>query len=313
MSHVIDTARVLVTGASGFVGRHCLPLLVDRCREVHAITSNGRAVGSDRVHWHHVDLIRDANGLPNVFECVRPTHLLHLAWFTKHGEFWTSPSNASWYRASQNLIHRFIESGGLRVVTAGTCAEYSWLDGECDESWTPLRPSTVYGRFKHALNMWTRVYANRSGVSHAHTRAFLLYGPGESESRLVPSIARSLLAGVPARCSHGRQLRNLLHVEDVAAAHVELLLSDECGPFNIGATDNVRLSEVAGVLADLCGRPDLLHLGAVPTRAEEPMQLVPCTERVARKLGWRPRWELECGLRHTIDWWRRQECLHVAG
>lgn len=298
------TGRVLVTGAAGFLGRHCLPELVDRGYEVHAVSSRERA-GEAEVTWHRADLL-GARAARDLVEHVRPTHLLHLAWETTHGAFWSSPRNLEWLGASIGLARAFAESGGRRMVVAGTCAEYRWGDdADCDEARTPLEPATLYGASKHALHVALRAYADQSGVELAWGRVFLLHGPGEPSGRLVPSLAAAMLRGEPAACSHGRQVRDLCHVSDVAAGFAALLASGVSGGVNVASGVPVTLAEVATTIGRLTGRADLLRLGALPAAPGEPARLVADVRRLRDEVGWRPRLDLRAGLERTVDALRR--------
>ncbi|MBZ0185980.1 MAG: NAD-dependent epimerase/dehydratase family protein, partial [Candidatus Obscuribacterales bacterium] len=80
--------RVLVTGATGFLGRHCLPLLESSFEDVHATSRQAIHVESGSVKWHKVDFLVNEQ-VENLIESVRPTHLLHLAWCTEHGKYWS--------------------------------------------------------------------------------------------------------------------------------------------------------------------------------------------------------------------------------
>ena len=119
---------VLLTGASGFVGRHCLRFLAEEYDEVHAVSSRELPLSSDKIVWHRVDLLESAP-LSELMSQVRPTHLLHFAWIVTPGVYWSSPDNFRWVQASLELLRLFGENGGKRVVTAGSCAEYDWNYG----------------------------------------------------------------------------------------------------------------------------------------------------------------------------------------
>lgn len=289
--------RVLVTGAAGFLGRHCLGDLAARGFEVHAVSTRGERAGG--AIWHRADLL-DPGAARALVERVRPTHMLHLAWETTHGRFWTSPRNLDWLAASVHLARAFAEAGGRRLVVAGTCAEYRWDDRPCDERTTPLEPATLYGASKHALHVALRAYADVAGIALAWGRIFLLHGPGEPPGRLVPSVATALLRGKPAECTHGRQVRDLLQVEDVAAGFGALVQSDVTGAVNVASGVPVTLAEVVTTIAEITGRADLLRLGAIPAPAGEPAVLVADTTRLREELGWRPRLDLRAGLERTI-------------
>lgn len=299
--------RVLVTGATGFVGRHALSPLGARGYEVHAVSSRPRAEETERdgVRWHACDLLRPGSAAALV-EAVRPTHLLHLAWYAEPGKFWTAQENIVWLRASLELLEEFARAGGRRVAASGTCAEYAWGhgDGVCSERETPLAPSTLYGACKLALHTSLAALARREGLSAAWGRIFFLYGPHEHPARLVSSAVTALLRGERFPCTHGRQVRDFLHVEDVAAAFVTLLDGAVEGPVNIASGRPVTLRSVIELVADRLDGRRLVDFGARPAPEGEPPVLVADARRLVQEVGWRPRYELDEGLERTIEWWR---------
>src|SRR5205085_8625551 len=125
---------------------------------------------------------------------------------------WTAPENVRWVEASLALLRAFAEAGGRRAVLAGTCAEYDWGAGDevLNERNTPLRPDTLYGAAKHGLHVVGAAQAAQVGFELAWGRVFFLYGPGEAPGRLVPAVARALLAGEPAKTTAGTQVRDFL-------------------------------------------------------------------------------------------------------
>jgi nucleoside-diphosphate-sugar epimerase len=237
---------------------------------------------------------------------IRPTHLLHLAWHAVPGQYRTAAENLAWVGASLALLREFAEQGGRRVVMAGTCAEYDWAHGYCSERVTPQNPATLYGASKHALRLLLDAFGAQSALSSAWGRVFFLYGPHEHPERLVASVARAVLTGQPARCSHGAQIRDYLHVADVAGAFLALLESDVRGPVNIASGQPVAVRDLVLALARRAGREDLVRLGAIEARADEPPLLVGDPTRLRAEVSWRPRYALEAGLEDTLVWWRRE-------
>ena len=279
--------RVLVTGATGFIGRHTLPHLAEAGYEVHAIGSRD------------ADLL-DQRARRELIARLKPTHLLHLAWYVPPGKYWTSLENVRWLEASLDLILAFAAEGGQRIVSAGTCAEYSWDgDGLCREDETPIQPAGLYPASKDALRRMQESIASQLGFTQAWGRIFYLYGPYEPDGRIVPAVIRSVLAGEPARCSPGTQIRDFMYVDDVARAFATLLDSNHQGAVNIGSGIPVTIAELAQTAARAAGRPDLLQLGALPAREGEPSRLLADTTRLA-SLGFQPRFGLERGMAATV-------------
>jgi nucleoside-diphosphate-sugar epimerase len=296
-------STVLVTGGSGFIGSHSLATLVARGLDVHAVHAARPAIEVEGVTWHTTDLLDD-RAVARIVESVRPTHLLHLAWIATPGEFPSSAENFRWVQASLGLYRAFAESGGQRVVTAGTSYEYDWRYGYCSEAVTPLAPDSVYGACKKALGELVAVMAERYGVSSAWARVFFLYGPREYPERLVSSVIINLLRGTPAKCSHGEQIRDYLHVQDVADAFVSILLSDVTGPVNIGSGSAVTLKSIVRAIGEKLQRPELVELGAIPARENDAPLVVADVTRLTDEVGWRPAIGLDDGLDRTIGWWR---------
>ena len=142
--------RLLITGATGFIGRHALSHLIRR-RDVEVFAAVRTPDHIDGVASFTVDLL-EAGAMKDVMASVRPTHLLHFAWNSTPGKFWTSPDNLSWCAASLGLLRAFADNGGRRVVVAGSCAEYDWSgDAVLSEANTPLVPATLYGVAKDAF------------------------------------------------------------------------------------------------------------------------------------------------------------------
>jgi nucleoside-diphosphate-sugar epimerase len=294
--------RVLVTGASGFIGSHCLAALAGRDFEVHAVSQT--VENHESIYWHQVDLL-DRQRVLELMSRVCPTHLLHLAWYAVPGNYWTSTQNLRWVQASLDLLQAFASVGGRRFVGAGSCAEYDWTGLEpLFETSTLLKPASLYGACKHAFRIVLDAFATSANLSAAWGRIFFLYGPGEPEKRLVASVIRALLRGENALCTHGQQVRDFLYVADVADALVTLLDSEVKGPINIGSGRAIRLREVIQEIGEQLDRQDLIRMDSLPTAAEEAPILVAGVERLTEELGWQPKYDLRQGIEATIDWWR---------
>jgi nucleoside-diphosphate-sugar epimerase len=302
------TKKVLITGATGFIGRHCLPFLLEKDYEVHAVSSRGSMDDFPNIHWQQADLL-DPGQMFGLMARVKPSHLLHFAWVTTPGAYWTSLENLRWVRASLDLLEAFVKSGGRRAVMAGTCAEYDWQYGYCSEQITPLIPTALYGICKHSLQIMFEAFARQTGLSSAWGRIFFLYGPHEHPRRLVPSVVCSLLQGEPARCSHGNQVRDFLYVQDVADAFVTLLERDVMGIVNIASGSPVVLKDIVHKIAEKLNRKALIQLGDASTSADEPPLVVADVRLLSNQVGWSPRFDLDQGLDQTITWWQK----HLSG
>lgn len=303
--------RVLLTGASGFVGRHAQRYLVDAGLEVHGIGNRPKEDWSAPCVRVHACDLTDSHAITDLVKRIGPTHLLHLAWYAVPGRFWTAAENRQWLSAGRTLIRAFADAGGQRAVFAGTCAEYAWTEEICTEYVTPLRPATLYGRCKLALQEEVASLALHSGFSFAWARLFFMYGEHEPAGRLVSSVTESLLQNREVACTDGRQIRDFMFVDDVAAALAALLLSPVEGPVNVAAGKAHAVADVIRLIGTATGRGHLIRWGARAVQPGEPTRIEARTERLNAEVGFVPAFTLETGLQRTVDWWRTEVARHA--
>ncbi len=298
------TQRVIVTGATGFVGRHVLPVLKEAGFDVHTL---GRGMpDSKNVTAHAVDLL-DLAAVERCIASLGASHLLHLAWYAEPGLYWTSPINLSWVGASLALLRFFAETGGTRAVLAGTCAEYRW-GGETvfDETASAIAPATIYGVSKDAVRRVSLAYAEGSKLSVAWGRLFYLYGPHEKPGRLVSDAIGCLLAKQPFRTTEGTQRRDFMHVEDVAGALSALLVSDVRGCVNVASGQAGALRDLLALIAEETQGQDYMRFGERPMAAHDPKLVGASIGRLRDEVGFAPRHTLKSGLVETVRWWKSQ-------
>ncbi len=297
--------KVLVTGAGGFIGRSTIRYLLECGYEVHAVSSKKIGENRPKLYYHDVDLL-DAEQAERLIKTVKPSYLLHFAWYVEHGKFWDAEENHDWVRASLGLLKAFAANGGRRVVMAGTCFEY---DGHTDaesfsEISSPLAPESLYAKSKNDLHMMAQEFCEEHDVSFAWGRIFFVFGLFESPNRFIPAVIRSLLMGQEAKCSHGNQIRDFMFVDDVGEGFVKLLGSNVQGPVNVASGNPLRLKEIAAMIAEIIGKPELLRLGALPSNPNEPVSVVADVTRLQSEVGFYPPNELRIRLEKTINWWK---------
>ena len=294
---------ILVTGGTGFIGHHSIPLLLAEGYDVHTTIRDKTKINkfNPDIQYHDCDLF-DHYQQEQLLNSLKPSHLLHFAWDAIPGKFWSSPDNLQWVEASLVLLRNFVRFGGQRVVFAGTCAEYDWSYGYCTENGTPTNPQTLYGVCKNSLRLIFEQYCQQSGVSYAWGRIFWLYGINEYPERLVPSIIHSLVNNQPAKCTDGQQIRDFMYVEDVSFAFVCLLNSDVKGVVNIGSGQPITIKAIVTEIANKLNAQNLLRFGELQAPPNDYPFVVANPMRLYKEVNFKPQYNLSQGLQKTIDY-----------
>ena len=299
--------RVLLTGATGFIGSQMARLLLSGGHEVQAVIRPA----SDP--WRISEMLPSLEVIPHDLAehaAVRdrlaadpPALCIHLAWRGWSGPSLTAEDNVSSLATSLEFLKSLADAGCRRFVGVGTCFEYDTDAGVLTEE-TPTHPKDLYGFCKHTLCRAAQYMAGLSKMEVAWARVFHVYGPFDDERRLIPSIALALLQDRTADVTLGEQVRDFLHVEDVCSALWAVARSAYCGPVNVASGSPATVKTVAQEIGRILGRPDGVRLGALPYRAGEPASLAADVSRLRDTIGWRPRYTLVEGLTQTVNWWK---------
>ncbi len=290
--------RVLVTGGSGFIGRQILGYLTSLDAEIFSVSRRPFEFGTANVL--SADLLSQSV-VNDIVRKIRPDIVLHNAWFVQHGEFWRSQENLDWVASTMTLARACIRNSVRRFVGVGTCYEYAWPDhAACDETLTPTAGHLLYDRSKSAVRDLLFATFKETDVTFAWGRLFFLYGMHEAPGRLVASISRSLVANEVAKCSSGLAIRDFMDVRDAGAALGKLALSKVAGDINIATGIPIKISDVARMLGDISGKPQLIALGARPDQPEPPY-IVGVNKRLTDEVKFEPRFSLEQDWKMPTD------------
>jgi nucleoside-diphosphate-sugar epimerase len=299
---------VLVTGATGFVGSSVVRHLVDSGVDVAIIvrpdSSRRRLDGAiGRLQVLEGDLA-DGPATARLVERSRPEACIHAAWYAEPGKYLDSPRNLDSLRSSLELLESLIAVGCKHVVGVGTCFEYAMQDTPLQED-SPTAPFTLYAAAKLAFYLVAAQRAAQAGVGLAWARLFYLYGPYEDERRLVPSAIKALSAGRAFPSTSGEQVRDYLHVDDVASALCALSEQKLGGVFNVSSCEPVTIAGLMRTLGELLGRSELIRLGTLPPRDWDPAYVCGDNQKLRTEARWSPRYSLRDGLAQTIEWWKK--------
>lgn len=264
---------ILLTGATGFVGRQVLRELVARNFRVRVVVRKGKQeqigqsiaiekmiatsdIWSETAAWWSET-------------CRGVDIVIHIAWYAEPGKYLHSPMNRDCLEGTLRLAQGAIDAKVRRFVGIGTCFEYDLSIGRLSVT-TPLRPATPYAAAKvEAFNALSQLLPQH-GVAFAWCRLFYLYGEGEDERRLVPFLRGKLQAGEAAELTSGQQIRDYLDVRDAGRMIADAALGAAQGPINICSGIPVTIRQLAEQIADEYGRRDLLRFGVRPDNPVDP-------------------------------------------
>jgi nucleoside-diphosphate-sugar epimerase len=295
-----------VTGGCGFIGARAVRRLVKEGWNVAVFERPGVSPWRvndirDRIEIVAADLA-SRGFVQDFLRQWRPDACLHLAWYAEPGKYLDSKINIEHVRHSLDLLEDLIASGCKNVVMAGTCAEYDTADEILKED-APAKPATLYAACKLATGVIAQRVAEDASVPLAWARLFYLFGPGEDTRRMAPALIRALFKGEEFRASAGSQVRDYLHVDDVASGLVALLRRRASGVFNVSSGIPTTVSDLMRLIGDEIGRSELIRFGAAPTRAWEPAFICGDSSKL-RSLGWSPAYSLRDAVRNAIQYWR---------
>jgi len=296
--------RVLITGATGFLGQHLTLRLVEAGAEVWAGVFPGEAAeqvaGLPQQARRIVLDVQDAASVRRAVADAEPDTVFHLA-AVGVADPGVDPHLALAVNAggTLHLLEALRGRDVRRVVLVGTCYEYGAREGV-----EGLDPFNVYAASKVAAWAFGRVYWRALGLPVVTVRPFQVYGPGQPAHTLIPAAIRAALAGEDFPMTRGEQERDFVYVDDV----VEGMLAAAGTPsvegqsLDLGTGQVYAVRQVIEQIWAMTGARGQMLPGALPYRPGEVMHLVADADWTARLTGWRARVGLEEGLRRTMGW-----------
>nr|WP_314615804.1 NAD-dependent epimerase/dehydratase family protein [uncultured Pseudomonas sp.] len=279
--------HVLVTGATGFVGRHLVAELLARGWQVRALARDAERARSlpwfDQVQFVAGDLqLASAEQVAGWVEGIDT--LAHLAWPGL-------PNYQALFHLEQNLMadYRFIKhalQGGVgQVLVTGTCFEYGMQSGPLDEQ-CPALPANPYGLAKHSLHQFLQALQRQHPFTLQWARLFYLHGEGQNPKSLLAALDRAIDSGASVfDMSAGEQLRDFQPITEAARQLAGLLqCSDFSGVVNCASGRPVAVRSLVEQRLRERGADLHLNLGHYPYPTHEPMAFWAATDRLQRLL-----------------------------
>jgi len=298
-----DKRRVLITGATGFLGPHVVAAGLALGADIHTFSASGSVPGV--TSW--AVRIEDRQAVAEAVACIRPKAVLHLA---AAGVTYGTSAIGELLNVNVNgldcLLSAVSEAGGCPFIVAGSGFEYAPREhaiAETDE----IGPVSAYGVSKAAASLTASLYASRMPLTLL--RIFNVFGAGEGDSHVLPYVVGRTQLGLPTDLTPGGQIRDYVYAGDVAECFWRVLAtpwaSGRMRVLNVGSGSSITLRELVELIGEELsdrGRAPRLAFGARPYRSNEVMYFAPRVDCLCRTLGWLPNGDIRLNIGRTIDW-----------
>lgn len=284
--------KILITGGTGFIGSALVRKLVaEGYDKVYILDKNINNIFrldsvKDKINLIEGDILNPKSYVDQIIK-IKPDIVYHLAWYAEPGKYLTSIENLEHLKYGIDFIKFLFELGVKKIIITGTCFEYDTNYGYLSES-TPEKPEHLYSSCKLALKKVAEQLSYIYKIPLIWARIFYLYGPYEHPNRLIPYVINSLLNNKKVELrSHGLQVRDYLHVDDVAQGLICLLKEEKTSTYNIGSGIPVRVRDLVEHIGEILGKKDLISFAPETTPLNEPMFI--CADNTKlKKLGFKP-------------------------
>lgn len=287
--------RVLVTGATGLIGKESIPFLKERGFNIYALATTEKQNTPD-IYYYKANLF-DAERITSIMRELQPQYLLHFAWKTT-GCF-NSNINFDFLSSSINLIESFGDNGGKRMVIAGTYIEYGYNDETLNDRTSPIHPIHLYGQCKDYLHKIAKLYCDSNNISLGWGRVFSAFGKESDPRRLTPDVINSLSANREVVIRSGRLLRDYMYSKDVAGAFAALLDSTVEGAVNICTGVETSVQNYCMMLASKMGKEHLLRFEDISSNQQH--RVVGDNSRLLEEVGFSPQYTMEQAIKEILE------------
>jgi UDP-glucose 4-epimerase len=303
--------RVLITGASGFVGNNLARFLLARGHAVHLL------LRAEHAHWrladivadvsvHKVDL-RDADSVKHAVTSIRPEWIFHLAAYGAYS-FQSDADRilATNITGTANLLHACLATGFEVFVNTGSSSEYGFKDHPPREG-EGLEPNSYYAVSKASATLLCGYLARSRGARIPTLRLYSVFGPYEDPARLMPVLVCKGLRNSLPPLVNPEVARDFVYVDDVIEAYLLAATvpgQDVAAIYNVGTGVQTTMRQVVEVARRELQISQEPRWASMPDRIWDTDTWVSDNRLIREQLGWRPAYTFEQGFRRMVEWFR---------
>ena len=316
--------KYLITGLSGFVGRHFLDYLNNLNEPISVLGIDRDAVNFDlhqfgqlQCAFKQADLLQSNEWEP-LIALFQPDYIVHLASFSSVAFSWVNPIQS--FTNNTNVFLNLLETvrkvnPRYRILSVGSSEEY----GACALDQLPLtedaklNPVSPYAVARVSQELLSRVYVDGFGCDIVMTRSFNHIGPGQLDTFVISSFARKLLAiqngsADPVLLTGDTTIvRDFVDVRDVVRAYDQLLRQGRSGHiYNICSGTGVTLKSVIDQMASILGISVVQKIDPRLVRPNDNKAIIGSLKKINDEIGWAPSIPLDTSLRDMLDYWRNK-------
>ena len=294
--------KILITGASGLIGKAVLEKLNKDKYEVWAVISGRREI----VFPKGVNVVKgnllDYSFLSDILKRIAPSICLHYAWALNDGFFQKSEENLAWIEASIKLIRLFKANGGKYFFFAGSSAEYGrGTEGFEEYNNEKGEDLSLYGCTKLCFEKIAFHYCKQESINFLSGRYFSVYGPRDvRKDSALPTIINNFLERKKFVCKSPENLWDYIYIDDCAEATIKLLEKNCVGIYNIASGRPKTMRYIFLTIAHEMNAEELLEFEDNKT----PKTLTANINKLKKDTGFECNTSFEEGIKETIQWWR---------
>lgn len=291
-----SSKKVLVTGATGLIGKELAQPLLQAGFEVHSFTIDEKNPDNG-FHWIKGNLFNDSD-IKAAMEAVKPQYLLNMAWCTV-GDYLKSDLNYQFLQAGISLLKHFKDNGGKRAVFTGTCFEYKFKNTPLKET-DELDPNkTVYTFCKNKLHETAAYFCAQHDISFGYGRIFYVYGRNENKTRLTGMIIDKLSRNEEVIIKSGRLYKDYMYAKDIAGAFAALLDSTAQGVVNICTGKAISIKDFTLEIARQMGKEHLVVFKNEPSN--QPPIIIGDNTRLTKEVGYQIKYSLNTAIEEILE------------